>query len=171
MADQNLESRVRASVVVVHDDKILCFFAVDPTDAREFYFLPGGAIEEDETAPETAIRECREETGYEIDVDLESAVDAEYPFHWDGKDYLSFTIFYRGYLVNPEQSPEAVNDASYNKGVRWIPLSEVEACFGYTPEILQAIQKLVAVPVAKMAQLNAAPAKRSHLQSVRRPLK
>jgi tRNA(adenine34) deaminase len=134
--------RIRTSAVIVHNNQILCFFAVDPHDGREFHFLPGGAIERGETAPEAAIRETMEETGYQIRIATASAIDKEYLFHWNGEDYLSHTLFYRGYLANPFQVPKPVNDASYNKGVRWIPIVQLEKFFSYTAEIREAVLAL-----------------------------
>jgi tRNA(adenine34) deaminase len=134
--------RVRTSAVVIHNNQILCFFAVDPTSGREFHFLPGGAIEKGETAPDAAVRETLEETGYQIRVATSSAVDSEYLFHWNGEDFLSHTLFYRGYLLNPFQKPTPVSDASYNKGVLWVPIVKVQEIFSYTQEIAQAIEQL-----------------------------
>jgi len=136
-------SRVRTSAVVIHNNQVLCFFAKDPLDGREFHFLPGGGIEPEETAPEAAERETLEETGYQITVDFSSAIDKEYMFHWKGEDYDCLTIFYKGYLKNPFQAAKPVEDAPYNLGVRWIPVSQVREVFGYTAEIRDAILELM----------------------------
>lgn len=137
-----MKARVRTSAVVVHNEGILCFFAVDPTSGREYHFLPGGEIEADETAPAAAARETLEETGYQVRIDPSSAIEAEYEFHWDGEDYLSFTIFYRGYLTSPFQEPQKTDDAAYNQGARWVPVGEIKRFFGYSPEIEKAVREL-----------------------------
>ena len=136
-----MKSRVRTSVVLVHNDKLLTFFAIDPKSKKEYYFLPGGAIESDETAPEAAIRETFEETGFEITVETENALDKEYVFHWNGEDFDCLTIFYRGHLKIFIQ--KNVKDADYNKGVHWIELSKVEEVFAYNDAILSAVKMLV----------------------------
>lgn len=138
-----MKSRVRSSSVVIHNGKLLCFLAIDPHDQREFYFLPGGEIEADETAPESAVRETFEETGYQIRVEEETSIDQEYEFLWNGEMYNSLTIFYRGYLTNPLASPKKVNDASYHKGVIWLPVEEIKNKFSYQKEILDAILELI----------------------------
>ena len=124
-------SRVRTSVVVIHNEKLLTFRAQDPHSGREYYFLPGGRIEKGESAPDAAAREAMEETGYDIDVDSGSAIDKEYSFHWNDEDYDCLTIFYRGRLKNPFQQPEQVDDASYHLGVHWLPVEEVSMKFLY----------------------------------------
>ena len=136
-------SRVRTSAVVVHNNQILTFFAKDPYDQREFYFLPGGGIDPGETAPEAAVRETLEETGYEISIAEGTGIDKEYSFHWNNEDYDCLTIFYRGYLLGPFQTLKPVVDAPYNLGVKWIPVAKVPEVFAYTEEIRDAILELI----------------------------
>lgn len=136
-----MKSRVRTSAVVVHNGKILSFRAIDPSSGQEYYFLPGGKIESDETAPEAAEREALEETGYQIQVYPESCVDSEYVFEWNGESFNCLTLFYRGILKSEDPSP--VNDASYNKGVHWVAVKDVKKYFSYSAEILEAVESLL----------------------------
>lgn len=135
--------RLRASAVVVHDNKLLTFLAVDPHDGREYYFLPGGKVEGAETAPEAAVRETLEETGYAIDVEASSAIDEEYDFYWNGADHHCLTIFYRGVLINPFASPLKVADCDYHRAVVWLPLSDVRDKLSYSEPILKATLRLL----------------------------
>lgn len=136
-----MRSRVRASVICWHNDQLLCVRLEDPTSKEQFITVPGGAVEEDETAPEAAARETFEETGFSVVVDPESCVDKEYIFHWDGEDYDCLTMFYRGRLKSPLQAP--VDDAAYHRGVVWVPRAEIREVFGYSREILDAIEELL----------------------------
>ncbi len=136
-------SRTRTSVVVVKNDRLLTFKAVDPVNGKSYLFLPGGGIEPTETAPEAAVRETLEETGYRIQVDEFSAIDREYFFEWKGDTFDCLTIFYRGQLVSP--FAVEVNDADYNKGVEWIEVSQIPETFAYSAEIKSAVLDLCKV--------------------------
>lgn len=135
--------RIRASAVIVHNDQLLTFLAKDPTSGEQYLFLPGGEIEKGETPHETAIRETLEETGFDIQLDPNGVTEREYPFYWNGKDYISFTLFYRARLKNPFQKVTVVKDADYHLGVVWMPLSELHERFSYSAEILSAIEELI----------------------------
>lgn len=135
------KARVRTSVVCLHQGKLLGFRAEDPVSKKQYVFLPGGAIEPEETAPEAAIRETLEETGFQVELSTSDSVDKEYLFHWKGEDYDCLTIFYRGLLRSPFQAP--VQDADYHQGVVWIPENEIESAFSYSAEILEAIKELI----------------------------
>ena len=134
--------RVRTSVICVHQGKLLAFRAQDPHSKQEFVFLPGGQVESDETAPEAGARETLEETGFLVNVHPLSSTDREYVFHWNNQDYDCLTLFYLATLASPMQRP--VNDASYNLGVVWVLLNEVESTFSYSKDILEAILELLA---------------------------
>jgi tRNA(adenine34) deaminase len=135
--------RERTSVIVVHKNTILGFHAVDPTSQVPYFFLPGGGIEEGESVIEAAERECLEETGYRAKVLPETAFERKYDFFWNGQSYACRTIFYVAELLEPWTPPKAVTDTSYHKGVAWVPTSKVREIFGYQPDILWAVQKLL----------------------------
>jgi 8-oxo-dGTP pyrophosphatase MutT (NUDIX family) len=134
--------RIRTSVVVIHNDKILTFRAIDPSDGREYFFLPGGKIESHETATDGAERETFEETGFRVRVDAQSCIDKEYYFRWNGEDFDCLTLFYRAHLQSPLQT--AVKDADYNKGVHWKDLKDLDQVFSYSKDILEVVKALVA---------------------------
>jgi 8-oxo-dGTP pyrophosphatase MutT (NUDIX family) len=136
------EYRRRSSVVVVNEDKLLVFDAIDPTSGAHYVFLPGGKIEEGEDAAAAAERETFEETGYKIRVHRQSAIEIHYPFTWNGKLYHSHTLFFRGTLIDSAAAPSRVDDAEYNKGALWIRLEEIQARFDYSSEIRKAVLAL-----------------------------
>ena len=137
-------SRTRTSAIVVKNQRLLTFRAIDPSNGKEYLFLPGGEIEPTETAPEAAERECLEETGYEIKVDELTAIDREYFFEWKGQTFDCLTIFYRGELQKPFAHP--VNDAEYNKGVVWLEVEKIPEVFAYSSEIKSDIIEILSKP-------------------------
>jgi 8-oxo-dGTP pyrophosphatase MutT (NUDIX family) len=144
-----MKSRVRASAVVIHNERILCIRAQDPKSKKDFFFLPGGEVEPEETSVEAAERETFEETGFSVKVDALSCIDREYIFHWNGEDYDCLTLFYRAHLTSPI-AQKVVDEPEYNLGVAWIPRAEFTQTFGYTSEVLDAVLLLsVAEPESK----------------------
>lgn len=104
--------------------------------------MPGGEVEDHESAPQSAVREAMEETGYKVKVDEWSAVDKDYEFEWDGQIFLCTTLFYRAFLDQEFVLPQPVNDTDYNKGATWLPVSEINNIFSYSDDILDAVKEL-----------------------------
>lgn len=137
--------RKRASVVCVHNNKILAVRLRDPVSGVINYFVPGGEIEIGETPKAACMREAFEETGYQVEA-VGDAVLSEYPYTWADQLYQCSTWFYFGRLSDLEQA--AVNDADYNLGSCWLDLSNLDQDFGFDAHILKAMKKLL-----KQAQL------------------
>ncbi|MFH1316236.1 MAG: NUDIX domain-containing protein [Candidatus Woesearchaeota archaeon] len=57
----------RSAVIIIDKNKILLMRRVE--DGREYFVFPGGTIEENETPKETAIREIKEETNLDIEIE------------------------------------------------------------------------------------------------------
>ncbi|HND86485.1 MAG TPA: NUDIX hydrolase [Pseudobdellovibrionaceae bacterium] len=140
-----MKNRIRASAVVLHQDKLLGFRAIDPYSEKEYFFLPGGRIEDNETAPNCAVRETLEETGYKIQIDPQLCIDAEYEFYWNGEDFLCTTLFYFGVLQSPFAEAINTQGQEYNKGVQWVSLSDIDAVLGYSSAILGATKEVIAI--------------------------
>lgn len=143
--------RDRSSVIVVHKNKILGFHAIDPTSQVPYFFIPGGSIEPQETAAQTAARECLEETGYRIRILEETAFERKYDFRWNGQVHACRTIFYLGVLDQEWSPPHKVKDADYHRGVEWLDVKNVSEIFKYNKDILWAVQKLLKTAQKKSA--------------------
>ena len=72
--------RKGARALIIKDDNILLIHRIK--NGEEYYVLPGGAIESDETPEDVAIRECKEETNLNCKInkklwDIEENVKGE----------------------------------------------------------------------------------------------
>lgn len=131
--------RPRASVVCVHDGKLLVLRAADPSTGREYLLVPGGAIEEGESPLAAAERETLEETGCVVLAQAATERVERYTFDWDGKVYDCKTWFYSATLRDPGAARGKGLDAPYLLGVEWIDLDQVSAAMAYHPVIQQVV--------------------------------
>lgn len=123
------DTRLAAYVVVVHDDQLL--LALWHDDERRRWTLPGGGVELLETPEEGAVREAREETGYDVELTgllgIETDVfSAEQRTRGAGRDsgrpLKAVRVFYTARIVGGELTDEA--DGTTDEA-RWIPLAAV----------------------------------------------
>ena len=135
-------SRRRTSAICLYQDHILAFKATDPASKKFYYFLPGGAIEENETAAEGVVRETYEETGYRVKVLNEPTIIKNYDFFWNEQNFLCSTEFFLVELSEKFHEPTIVKDASYNHGPVWLPTNQIEQDFSYHVDILDAVKEL-----------------------------
>ncbi|MEM7346295.1 MAG: NUDIX domain-containing protein [Chloroflexota bacterium] len=87
---QFLDPKVGAAVMAVQNGKVVLIKrSMDP--ARGSWCMPGGFMEMYETPQETAIRECKEECG--LDVEITALIDVYYYESYRGSGVL---IIYKG---------------------------------------------------------------------------
>ncbi|WP_337059764.1 NUDIX hydrolase [Kineococcus sp. G2] len=110
-----------ASVVVLKDGKVLMHRRSD-TDR---WSIPGGGMEPGESIKDTAVREAREETGYDIEVDRLVGVFSD-PHHVvsydDGEVRQQFSVCFAGHVIggSPRLSAET-------RQVGWHTREDLEA--------------------------------------------
>lgn len=113
-------------VIINHNDEIL---VVVPT-WRATYDLPGGGIEPTEKISEGIVRECYEETGYQIKLDSQTPFYlSETDFYHTGhkKFYRSANMYFRCSLVSDHQNTAIINTVEINEieKVEWKKLADI----------------------------------------------
>lgn len=123
--------REGSRVVIIDNKKILLIHRIK--EGREYYVLPGGGIEEGETPKDTAIREAKEETSFDVVVD----------FFWQFEDedvieYYYLVTKFKGKLKLG--GPEIKRHNENNQYIlEWISLSELLEINFYRKEIRDKI--------------------------------
>lgn len=88
--------------VVEHEGRVLIGRRAADSELGGFWEFPGGKIGSDETPEQAAVRECREETGLEVEaLSLDSTVD----HHYDrpGQEPLAVRLYFFCCLPKPGQ--------------------------------------------------------------------
>lgn len=112
---------------MVQDDQVL--LAHWNEAGRTGWTLPGGGMEDGETTEQTAIREVREETGFDVELDGLLGVDTHYVpaamrISQGAGDLRGLRVIYLGHVVGGELTHEV--DGTTDE-CRWFPLGEVTA--------------------------------------------
>lgn len=131
--------RRRACAVSEHAGQVLLVRLLDPASGVLRVFPPGGAIEPGESAAEAALREAFEETGYRLRLADKAPVVEHYPYAWNGVTYACETAFFRCVLDEPFHEPGEVVDASYHRGVLWLPRAELAAALSFSAPIARGV--------------------------------
>ena len=115
--------------------------AIRPRGREKVWALPKGRIDAGESAPETAVREVREETGVEGRL-VEKLGDVRYVYTWDGERIFKVVSFFllragRGRIGEIDESMRIeVAEA------RWLPLAEAPRLLTYGGEREMATKAL-----------------------------
>jgi 8-oxo-dGTP diphosphatase len=112
---------IRPSVVLVKNDKVLVVRSNYSDDT--FYLLPGGSIESDETLVDTAVREVKEETNYDIQIEkllyLHEWIDEK-----RGKNLL-YVIFLGLITGGEETNAFDVDKFHHIEAIEWIDIDKL----------------------------------------------
>ncbi|MFT4287710.1 NUDIX hydrolase [Nocardioides sp.] len=119
------DTRLAAYAVIVADDRIL--LALWNEEERKRWTLPGGGVEFHETPEQGAVREVREETGYDVRLTglLGIETDVFEPHQRStptGRRLKAVRVFYRAEIIGGELTHES--DGTTDEA-RWVPLAEV----------------------------------------------
>jgi len=137
----NMEETIRktsASGVVIKGNQVLTIKWLSQNTIE----FPKGTLEDDETASETAIREVKEETGYDVEI-IDDLGDVRYEFDWtDGKHYMKTVSFYLMRLAN-ENNPVTNLQAGEDFENNWIDINKAKELLSHddSKEILNRALK------------------------------
>jgi len=117
----------RTEIVIVHRRKPL------------LWALPKGTPDSGETLEETALRETREETG--LDIELEAPISSIRYFFVRGSTRFHKTVHF--FLMRPVGGDLELHDAEFDE-VRWAPVSEALALLTHPTE-RSVVERAVAI--------------------------
>ncbi|MFF3735565.1 NUDIX hydrolase [Streptomyces sp. NPDC002476] len=136
-----MTSRRRVAAVIIRDRHVLMVRerGTGPSgrhDGQEYWTLPGGGIEPDESPEDAVIREVAEETGL-VGVSVQYVYDVPYPSGW--------TACYRMDVAPGEPrlgvDTELTCDCPRMTGLSWVPLPGNPASTAYmVPPLLMSTE-------------------------------
>lgn len=130
--------KIASRAIILKKNKILFIHRIK--SGREYYVLPGGAVEENESPEAAAIREVKEETNFDIKIDfllweIEENVDGEIR-----KGYYFLVKGFKGRLKLG--GPEAERQSKNNQYLfEWISLNSLGKLLIYPMVLKEKILK------------------------------
>jgi len=120
-----VDTRVAAYAVVVDEGRLLLSHWAEGDLSG--WSMPGGGLEPGEHPEQAAVREVREETGYDVELDellgIDSVVFRSADRVIPGPDLHALRIVYRAHVVAGVLTHEA--DGSSDEAA-WVPLDQVD---------------------------------------------
>lgn len=123
--------------VIILDEKNRVLMVRQHHEGRDIWMVPGGAIEEDETAEEAGVREVQEETGLEITMGrMLWHVEEVSPIR--GQRFVNyFLATVKGGTLALGADPEFSEDAQVLREVRFMSRREIQELKNLYPECLK----------------------------------
>lgn len=129
--------RVSAKALIYRDDAILCSHY--KSGDSEWYIIPGGGVNGEETAAEGVVREVREETGYRIKVEELAFVREFIPSRLDSTQFRDgfhqIELFFLCSLVDETPHKPTEHD-THQVGCQWLLLQQLHE-YNFFPSTLR----------------------------------
>jgi len=148
---KNRQTRIQG--LIIQDHNILLIRAYEIQTGVSFWVIPGGGLEPGESEEECLIREMKEETGLEVEV--ESLIfDIEAPDVDQYRRLKSYLCTPVGGQLEPGSEPEAADQCEI-AAVRWFDLKDISRWSSdlrldpYTYPHLQKVRQLLGYTTEK----------------------
>lgn len=127
-----MSRHTRIQGLVIQDHRILLIRAYELHEGISFWVIPGGGAEPGETDEDCIIREIKEETGLDVQVER-LVIDQEAPPEGVYKRLKSYLCIPEGGYPEPGSEPEAANESEI-VAVRWFDLADIS---GWSSDLRQ----------------------------------
>lgn len=125
--------RAGARAIIIKDNMILLMHRLK--NSHEYYVLPGGGIEENETPEQAVLREVKEETDLDIEIIKWWEIVEEYN---KNRIYLFIAKSFKGNvrLGGPELEKVSENN---KYALKWVPIETIKNLVLYPEEVKNRI--------------------------------
>ncbi len=132
MTDMNTPNKKEHSAGgVVIDSKKLLIILMNTLGGRKIWTFPKGHLEKDETAQNAAVREVREETGYQCRI-KEKIFEAHYSFFRNGFKVDKTVDWFMMEKIGEQgvvETPDEISD------LKWLSIDEAEKTLTYPSDL------------------------------------
>lgn len=120
-----MKSSIKVSAAIIHDGGKIFITRKAEGAFKGFWELPGGKIEEGESASDAAVREIQEELSIQIEIEEKMfTVEYEYPaFHLVMDCFLAHIK--HGSPVLSEHDESRWVDLGKLEGIKWVPADSI----------------------------------------------
>ena len=127
-----------ARVIIVKNDKVLFIHRIKY--GKEYYVLPGGEIEPNETSQQAGIREIKEETNYDVEIDK---LLFEFPEIVRGEKRYGYYFLAKSFSGKLKLGgPEAERQSEDNQYIfEWLTIEELDGLLVYPEGLKERIKK------------------------------
>lgn len=121
--------RNSAKAIILHEGKLLAIRK--KSNAEEYYVLPGGGQEREETLADAVKRECMEETGVDVEVHdllfIREYIGKNHEFAEFDSDLHQVEFFFHCTVKNPHGAGNGAEPDRNQVGIAWLSVADIES--------------------------------------------